>query len=47
MTSLKREKQFLWEEEQQKALMRSDEDYKDPQSYIYPTDMDDSNLFRH
>ena len=36
-------KQFLWEEEQQRPLMRSNADYKDPQSYIYLTDMEDSN----
>ena len=34
---------FLWEKEQQKALMRSSIDYKDPQSYIYLTDMDGFN----
>ena len=42
----RRGRQFLWEEEQQKALMRSNADYKDPQSYIYPTDMDDSNYIQ-
>ena len=36
-------RQFLWGEEQQKALMRSNVDYKDLQFYIYPTDMDGSN----
>ena len=36
-------RQFIWGEEQQKALMKSNIDYKDPQFYIYPTDMDDSN----
>ena len=35
-------RQFLSEREQQQAL-RSNVDYKDLQSYIYPTDMDDSN----
>ena len=39
-------KQFLWEEEQQKPLMRSNADYKDPQSYIYPMDMDVSNCIQ-
>ena len=40
-------KQFLWEEEQTKRpLMRSNTDYKDPQSYIYPTDMDVSNCIQ-
>ena len=26
--------------------MRSNADYKDPQSYVYPTDMDDSNYIQ-
>ena len=36
-------RQFLWEKEQNKPLMRSNIDYKDLQSYIYLTDMDDCN----
>ena len=36
-------RQFLWEKNNNKPLMRSNIDYKDPQSYIYPTDMDDFN----
>ena len=34
---------FLWEKSNSKSLMRSNIDYKDPQSYIYPTDMDNFN----
>ena len=36
-------RQFLWEKEQNKPLMRSNIDYKDLQSDIYLTDKDDSN----
>ena len=36
-------RQFLWEKEQQQAFDISNVDYKDLQSYIYLTDMDDSN----
>ena len=36
-------RQFLWEKEQQQAFDEINIDYKDPQSYIYLTDMDDFN----
>ena len=39
-------RQFLWGEEQQKAFDEINADYKDPQSYIYPTDMDNSNYIQ-
>ena len=43
----RKRKQFIWEEEQQKAFdeikLRLK---KTPQSYIYPTDMDDSNYIQ-
>ena len=42
---IRKRRQFVWGEEQQKTF---DEiiDYKDPQSYIYLTDMDGSNCIQ-
>ena len=42
-TSLEKEDSFFGEKNNKRPLMRSNIDYKDPQFYIYPTDMDDSN----
>ena len=42
----RKRRQFIWGEEQQRPLMRSNIGYKDPQSYIYQTDMDDSNYIQ-
>ena len=39
-------RQFIWGEEQQKAFDEINRDYKDLQSYIYPTDMDGSNCIQ-
>ena len=39
----KKEDSFFGRKSSNKPLMRSNIDYKDPQSYIYPTDMDNSN----
>ena len=39
-------RQFFGGEEQQRPLMSSNTDYKDPQSYIYPPDMDGSNCIQ-
>ena len=36
-------RQFLWEEEQEKAFDEIKHRLQIPQSYIYPTDMDDLN----
>ena len=43
MTLLKGEDSFLVRKNNKRPLMRSNTDYKDPQSYIYPADMDDSS----
>ena len=43
MTLLEKENSFFGRKNNKRSLMRSNADYKDPQSYIYPTDMDDSN----
>ena len=40
------EKQFIWEKNNKRPLMRSNRDYKDLQSYIYLTDMDGSNCIQ-
>ena len=40
---LEKEDSFFGRKSSNKPLMRSKVDYKDPQSYIYPTDMDNSN----
>ena len=37
---------FFWRRNNKRPLMRSNADYKDPQSYIYLTDMDDSNYIQ-
>ena len=42
MTSLEREDSLFGEKNNKRPLMRTNIDYKDPQSYIYPTDMDGS-----
>ena len=39
-------KQFLWEKNNKRPLMRSNADYKDPLPYIYPIDMDVSNCIQ-
>ena len=46
MTLLEREDSLFGEKNNKRPLMRSNTDYKDPQSYIYPTDMDDSNCIQ-
>ena len=46
MTSLGKEDSLFWEKNNKRPLMRSNIDYKDPQSYIYPTDMDSSNYIQ-
>ena len=38
--------QFIWGEEQQKAFDEIKQRLQRPQSYIYPTDMDDSNCIQ-
>ena len=43
MTLLEREDSLFGEKNNKRPLMRSNTDYKDLQSYIYPTDMDDFN----
>ena len=43
MTLLEKGDSFFGRENNNKPLMRSNVDYKTLQSYIYPTDMDDSN----
>ena len=45
MTALGKEDGLFGEKNNKRPLMRSNIDYKDPQSYIYPTDMDSSNLY--
>ena len=39
-------RQFFGEKNNKRPLMRSNIDYKDPQSYIYQTDMDGSNYIQ-
>ena len=46
VTSLEREDSLFGEKNNKRPLMRSNIDYKDPQSYIYPTDMDGSNCIQ-
>ena len=46
MTLLEREDSLFGEKSNKRPLMRSNTDYKDPQSYIYPTDMDGSNCIQ-
>ena len=46
MTLLEREDSLFGERNNKRPLMRSNTDYKDPQSYIYPTDMDGSNCIQ-
>ena len=43
MTLLEKGDSFFGKKNNNKPLMRSNIDYKDLQSYIYPTDMDNSN----
>ena len=43
MTSLGKEDSLFGEKNNKRPLMKSNIDYKDPQFYIYPTDMDDFN----
>ena len=46
MTLLEKEDSLFGEKNNKRLLMRSNIDYKDPQSYIYPTDMDGSNCIQ-
>ena len=46
MTLLEREDSLFGEKNNKRPLKRSNIDYKDPQSYIYPTDMDGSNYIQ-
>ena len=46
MTLLEREDSFFGRKNNKRLLMGSNADYKDPQSYIYPTDMDNSNCIQ-
>ena len=46
MTLLEKENSFFGRKNNKRPLMRSNADYKDPQSYIYPTDMDDFNYIQ-
>ena len=46
MILLEKENSFFGRKNNKRPLMRSNTDYKDPQSYIYPTDMDDSNYIQ-
>ena len=46
MTLLEKENSFFGRKTNKRPLMRPNADYKDPQSYIYPTDMDDSNYIQ-
>ena len=39
-------RQFIWGKNNKRALMRSNTDYKDPQSYIYLTDMGSFNYIQ-
>ena len=43
MTSLGKEDSLFGEKTNKRLLVKSNVDYKDPQFYIYLTDMDDSN----
>ena len=43
MTLLEKGDSFFGRKNNNNPLMRSNVDYKDPQSYIYLTDMDDFN----
>ena len=46
MTLIEKENSFFGRKNNKRPLMRSNADYKDPQFYIYPTDMDDSNYIQ-
>ena len=46
MTLLEKENSFFGRKNKKKLLMRSNADYKDPLSYIYLRDMDDSNYIQ-
>ena len=46
MTLLGKEDSLFGEKNNKRPLMRSNIDYKDPQSYIYQTDMDGSNYIQ-
>ena len=46
MTLLEKEDSLFGEKNNKRPLMTSNTDYKDPQSYIYPTDMDGSNYIQ-
>ena len=46
MTLLEKENSFFGRKNNKRPLMRSSADYKDPQFYIYPIDMDDSNYIQ-
>ena len=46
MTLLEKKNSFFGKKNNKRPLMRSNADYKDPQSYIYPTDMDNSNYIQ-
>ena len=46
MTLLEKENSFFGRKNNKRPLMRSSADYKDPQSCIYLTDMDDSNYIQ-
>ena len=46
MTSLGKEVSLFGEKNNKWPLMRSNIGYKDPQSYIYPADMDGSNYIQ-
>ena len=45
-TSLEKEDSSFGEKNNKRPLMRSNRDYTDPQSYIYPTEMDGSNYIQ-
>ena len=46
MTSLEKENSFFGRKNNKRPLMRSNADYKDPQSYIYLIDMDNFNYIQ-
>ena len=46
MTSREKEDNLFWEKNNKRPLTRSNIDCKDPQSYIYQTDMDGSNYIQ-
>ena len=46
MTLLEKEDSLSGEKNNRRPLMRLNIDYKDPQSYIYPADMDGSNYIQ-